>query len=263
MVKKREKKVVFAVLSKTDYFLANYSALLAKNMGLGLVFYIDNSKIYNDVVFMTQKISKNLDINIKISQKNANLFLWLRSVSSIAFEENAEIIVMNISKEKAWFFGESLWDKAQKSNIPIILLPEKYMFDEFKNIVIAADSSMKIQKTGIVVSLAKCFDSEIHIFKESLEDTTEQNKIEIISRNISMFLREKNIHFVVKKARNKNNFAKHLCKYSAKNGDILVVEVNPGKINQDTKLQIETLLMHNKPVLLKKTKNTGIVGRFR
>lgn len=260
----REKsiKTVFTVLSKTDHFLAKYSAFLAKSMNLDLVFYVDNTKIYSDVFTMSQKIRENLDIDIKISQKKSNMFSWLTSVSDIAKEENAEIVVMNLCKEKSGFFGKTIWDKAQKSNIPIILLPDNYMFDEFKNIVIAADSSMKIQKTGIVIRLAKCFDSAIHIFKENVEDTTEQNKIEIISRNISRFLKEKKINFIVKKASNTKNFAKHLCKYSAKNGDLLVVEVDPGKINQDTKLQIEILLQHHKPVLLKKTKNTGIVGRF-
>ncbi len=260
----REKSIkkVFAVLSKTDHFLANYSALLAKSMNLDLVFYLENAKIYSDVFTMSQKISENLEIKITISQKKANMFSWLMSVSDIAKQENAEIMIMNLCKEKSGFFGESIWNKAQNSNIPIILLPDNYMFYEFKNIVIAADSSMKIQKTGIVIRLAKIFESSIHIFKESVENTAEQNKVEIISRNISMFLKEKKINFLVKKARNTKNFAKHLCKYSAKNGDLLVVEVDPGKINQDTKLQIETLLQHHKPVLLKKTKNTGIVGGF-
>ncbi|NCU31775.1 MAG: hypothetical protein EOM23_02300 [Candidatus Moranbacteria bacterium] len=201
-MREKKKKTVFTVLSKTDHFLANYAALLAKSMSLDLVLYLDSTKIYSDVFTMSQKIRENLEIKITISQKKANMFSWLTSISDIAKEENAEIVILNLCKEKVGFFGESIWDKAQKLNMPIILLPDNYMFDEFKNIVISADSSMKIQKTGVVIRLAKCFDSEIHIFKENVENTVEQNKIEIISRNISMFLKENKINFIVKKARN-------------------------------------------------------------
>lgn len=261
-MKEQNKKTVFTVLTKTNHYLINYSAFLAKSMDLDLVFYVDNSEIYNEIWELSQKITKSLEVEIKLSRKKANIYSWFGSVCDIASKENAEIVVMTVCKEKVGFLGESLWDKTQKLNIPILLLPEQIMFNEIENIVISADSSMKIQKTGIVIKLAKIFNSKIHIFKENVETPSIQKIINIISRNISKIFKENGIVFVETKARNTKNFAKHLCKYSSKNGDLLIVEVDTGRINRDTKRQIETLLKHNKPVLLKKTNNTAILAGF-
>ena len=242
--------------------MANYAAELAEKMNLDLVLYVERSEDLDDMWEMYHALNKKFEIKIKISDKKANIFSWLRSISEIALSEYADFVVMNLDQDRVGFFGESVWHKAQKILVPILLVPQNTEFNDFKNIVISADSSMKIQKTGVIIRLAKCFDSNIHIFKEYVENSEEQKIIDIVARNISKILQENQIRFSKTKTRNKKDFAKHLCKYSAKNGDLLVVEVDPGKINQDTKLQIETLLKHNKPVLLKKTKQIGFITGF-
>lgn len=261
-MKERRKRTVFAVLSKTDYPLANYAAELAQKMNLNLVLYVEKAEELDNMWDIYHALTKKFDIKIKISEKRANMFSWFLSIHEIALSEYAEVVVMSLDQEKVGFFGETLWHKAQKIIVPILLVPSNTEFIDFKKIIISADSSMKIQKTGIVTKWARCFDSDIHIFKENVEDAQEQKIIDIVSRNISNILKENHLRFSITKAKNTKNFAKHLCKYSAKNGDLLVVEVDPGKINQDTKIQIETLLNHNKPVLLKKTKQIGFVKGF-
>ncbi|MCK9466833.1 MAG: hypothetical protein M0P94_00745 [Candidatus Absconditabacterales bacterium] len=254
-----KKKCIFSVFNKTDYFLANYSAHLASHMCLDLVFYVDDTSSYKLILDASKKIEKIFNIRIKVLEKKSNFFSWLSSISKIAKEENAEMIIMSVYQNNLVFFGESLWSRAQKLETPIMLLPENYMFEEIQNIVITADASMKIQKTGLVINFAKQFNSKIHIFKENVKNPVEQNKINTLSKNIALFLRKNKINFITISAKNQQKFTKNLCKYSVKNGDILVVEVDPGKIRKNTTQQFD-ILLHEKPVLLKKTKNFGIIS---
>jgi hypothetical protein len=130
----------------------------------------------------------------------------------------------------------------------------------------------KIQKLKTVGLLAKVFHSKINIFGENAKDTDNKFTIYQVAQNMIAYLDQAKIPYEVIQARKTKNFPKHLCKFSAKNSDLLVIEVDPGKIPSIVKQNIETLLTlgndpttskaQPKPVMLTKTKMTGTYARF-
>lgn len=251
----KNKKTIFTVLSKTDELLINYAALLAKRMGLDVVLYLDNSSIYTEVYRVSKRVAKAVGIKINVSHKKANTYSWLNSILLLAEKENSEMILMNVAKENIGFFGETIWDRNQKIDIPIMVLPEKFIFKEIKNIVIPVDFSVKIRKNDIVMNLAKAFDSKVSIFKHNEQLNQNKKTIDAISRNLSILFKEVGINSAEIASLHKESFAIYLGKYCSKNGDLLLIEVDPEAKDKDRKREI--LLSHNKPVLLQKTKRMG------
>lgn len=275
MTKKTNKRV-FGIIDlsspkKEQENVAFYAAELAASLGLGLTLYPKNSGTklsFREGFIRVRDIAKGgiRDLDVVVSRKQINIFNFMKGLHDIAAEEKAEIIVMGVEKSEASALGQAIWGITQKTIIPILLLPHGANFSPWEKITIAIDAERKMQKMKTVSHLAKTFGSTINIFKESVEDN-EKEKLFISNglKHITGSLEEKGISYLVTNARKTSNFPKHLCKFSAKNSDLLVIEVDPGKIDGVVKQNIAMLLSIDdtaQPVLLTKTKMLGKWGSF-
>jgi hypothetical protein len=286
--KEKNPKTVFAIInlantSEQQKIVARFAAQMAKTLGLDVVLYpqIDEIQISFEegvrrAMLMASKINgvrvRVAKEQIKMSAffKPATIFRSSKPLDTIAAKEHAEFIIMGrkediaISSKVNKHFGKAMWDIAENSNIPIMLIPLQAEFNPFKRITIAMDKERKLQKMTAVRLFAKTFGSVVNIFLENVSDPTTELTNEIMLNHVKKGLGADGIPYKVTKARNQKDFAEHLCNIAAKRSDLLLIEVEPGKIDNIVKKNIETLLNVNQhfPVLFVKTQPLGNASGF-
>lgn len=269
MTKQKTKKTIFAVINsgvsiQEQVCIATYAAKLSNYLDYDLILYPQKSKrtSFEAAILEVKSISRRLKTtrNISVSEEKITL-INLKSINSIAKKANAEMILIGIERGTENFLGESIWELTQKTLLPIMLLPHNIEFTPYETIIMSLDSTLKIQKTSLVVTLAKAFTSKLNIFQENLGN--ESFRMTPTINHVEKIMKIYGIYLKLEKARKTSNFPKHLCKYAAKYGDLLVIEVDPGKIDKVIKQNIETLLSINKgslPVLFTKTRQVGLLN---
>jgi hypothetical protein len=274
MTKDKNKKSVFAIINLANTetqqkSTAQFATQMAKSFDLDVVLYPQNNETrlsfkegFRRVWTIASKISEG--VAIKVSKEEINKFMFFTSLPDIAAKERAAFIVMGIKEETRGFFGKAVWDITQKSRIPILLLPWKIAFNPFGRITMAVDAERKLQKMNIVNMFAKKFNSKINIFVEHSLDASKDVTNKIMVGHVERFLSEHDIPFITTKARKTKDFPKRLCKFAGKHSDLLIVEVDPGRIDSTIKQNIETLLnVHQHfPVLFIKTQIVGNLQNF-
>ena len=271
---KKTKKTIFTVinLANTEADQKNvvmYAAQLAKWLELDLVLYPKSNETklsFKEGFAQTIELAKKVkEVSVHVSKQQINIFNFLQDLHSIAKKESAAFIIMGIEEKSMEFLGKAIWTATQKSLIPTILLPHGIKFKPYDRITIAVDLERKVQKMNVVGHLAATFNSMINIFIENIGYSEKEYLIHNTLGHIEDYLTRINIAYTKMRARKNKNFTKHLCKYSAKNSDLLVVEVEPGKIDSILKQNIGILLSIDKyaqPVMLTKTRMVGTLPNF-
>lgn len=245
---KQKPKNVFAIIDlaideNEQTNVARYAAQLANHLELGLVLYPKLDKATQLFNFRTAiqaaREVANSEVIIAKQKKSA---LNFSSIHDVAATENAAFIVMGIDKKSVLFLGATIWSMAQKTIIPTILLPKGIEFSPYHDIVIALDYEQKMQKLITARNLAKHFNSTVSIFAENHKNLDTRYTLYQIQENMVRYLTTHSVAYKTIQARQTKNFMKHLCKFAAKNADILIVEVDPGRIDSEVKKNIETLL---------------------
>lgn len=261
----KNKKSIFAVvdLAKPEQDqkkLINYVVELSQQLDLPIVFYPQTDKTN-----LTFDLARTLILsmvplstqNAIVSKRKISMLNFFTSLCDVAKKEQAKFIVYGIQKNES-----ALWSKTisttEKSTLPVLLIPDSMEFSPIKNIVIAADSSFKLQKTNQAIFFAKSCGAKILIFKEN---NPNDGKIEIVTKQISTYLYANDVQFEVITAENEINYAKHMFKYASKHAQMLIIEVNPGKLDTTTKKNIQKIMgidtyASRIPVLISKTVDT-------
>lgn len=242
-----------------------HSLEIAKQMNKKMVFYPKTSTIsFDSARAVVLSLLPTTIENVSVSKKKINSLNFFTSMCDIAKKENAKLIIIGVSKDQSKSWRKEI-STAEKSLIPILLVPDGAPFAPINNIVIAADSAFKLQKTNEAIRFAKIFGAKIIVFKEN---NLHDQKIAIITRQITRYLADAEVTFEVVVAEEDKNFAKNMCKYASKYAQLLIIEVNPGKIDETTKRNISKLMSIDTyassiPVLITKTKETmKPTGRF-
>lgn len=242
-----------------------HSLEIAKNMNKKMVFYPKTSTIsFDSARAVVLSLLPTTIENVSVSKRKINSLNFFTSMLDIAKKENAELIIIGVSKDQSKSWRKEI-STAEKSLIPILLIPDGIPFVSIKKILIAADSTFKLQKTNEAIRLAKIFGAKIIVFKEN---NPHDKKIDIITKQIIRYLTENEVLFEVIVSEEDKNFAKNMCKYASKYAQLLIIEVNPGKIDETTKKNLAKLMSVEAysasiPVLISKTKETmKPTGRF-
>ena len=273
---------MFAVINLSDYekdqkSVALYAAQVAEALDLELVLYPKNDETklsFREGFLRTTEIAKNIsNVAVGVSKKQINMFNFIRSLHDIATQERAAIIIMQVDTKTAGFLGSAIWNTTRKTLIPTLLLPKE--LDEFipyDSITVAVDFERKLQKLMVVKKFAEAFNSKINIFVENSHSPAEEYIIQRMLTHTENFLIEWKIPYAKTLARKTKNFIKNICKFASKRSEVLVLEIEPGKIPSEVEQNIKTLLTLVNPetpkdpkqakakaipVLLTKTKETG------
>ncbi len=272
-MKKRTETTVFALINlanteENQQQMARYASAYARSLDLSLVLYPKNDQTnisFKEGILRIKEITKHLhDVHVHISVKKINIWNFLTSLYHVAEDEHAAHILIGVEDDNVSFLGRAIWDTAEKSLIPITFIPQKLEFKPYGKITIAVDRERKMQKIKMVRDLAAKHGSTINIF---VEKTNADNIYPITNalRHVKEHLQKNRIPFTTTHARKSENFPKRICKFSRKHSDLLIIEVEPGKIKTNIKDNVEVLLSIDKfatPVMFTKTKTIGIFQRF-
>lgn len=114
-------------------------------------------------------------------------------INDIAQEELVDLVIMGTSGAsglKEFFMGTHGEKVTRKVPCSVILVPQDYSFKNIKNICLAIDSertSDNIIQLNIIKSLAKIFDSTIHVInvKEETESSDDKDMFEGVKQELS------------------------------------------------------------------------------
>ncbi|MFA7298773.1 MAG: hypothetical protein WC010_03970 [Candidatus Absconditabacterales bacterium] len=273
MTKQKTNKTIFAVIDlanneKDQTNVAKYAAEFAKAFGLDLVLYAkQDGKVpiftFRKAIDAAKKIP---GLQVFITKKKINLFSIYASIHDIATQKHAAFIIMGMDNKSAFSLGKTIWSITNKTIIPTILLPKNSSFVPYKNITIAVDNERKLQKLDTALILSRAFGSRINIFTENSADPLHRFLFRNSVDYAMDYLTKHNVSYTKTDAKKTKNFPKHLCKFSAKRSDVLIIEVDPGKTSIIVKQNIGTLLnieTYVQPIIFTKTRPTGLPQKTR
>ncbi len=247
---KQPEHTVFAIINlvNTEDQMRNtiaYAAGLAEHKKQGLILHPKHEESHYSFSQATELISKLADtmgLTHSVSQQAPNFFT---SIHRIAEKQQAASIVIGVSekitkKANKKEFSDTMWDVANRSHIPIYLVPKKATFDPSSEITIPVDASRTIQKATFLTGLTTK-DTVVHLFIESTTDLVKQKKIDWTEKTIVSYLSRHDISFLPEIAREENNYSQHLMKFAAKYSKLLIIEVD-STIDSDLKENLQKVL---------------------
>ncbi len=255
-----KKKNVFAVINcseENSKEVASYAASFAKMMGLDLVLYPHLAKKDFDIrpAYLAARNAMKRDM-VRVSKGKINVFSFLTSLHDLAKKENAAFIVMTMEEEA----NKMVWKTVEKTSIPILLVPSGMNFVPFDSITIAIDRTRKMQKLNFIRQFHEKNPVSVNILQERVSD--DDTNLINTTNHILRFLKKHRIPVTIETARKRENYAKHLCKFSSKRGNLLILELDRGNVDKQSKKQVNTLLsveIYAQPVLILKTRHLGIL----
>ncbi|MCX6822424.1 MAG: hypothetical protein NTX91_00305 [candidate division SR1 bacterium] len=250
MAKDQTKQTVFAIVNlvNTEDQMRNtitYAADLAKHKKCDLILHPKHEESPYSFPQATEVISKLADtmgFAHTLSQQAPSFFT---SIHRIAEKQQAVSIVIGVSekitkKVSKQEFSDTMWDVANRSHIPIYLVPKKAKFDPASEITIAVDANRTIQKAAFLNGFTTK-DTIVHLFIESTTDPIRQKRINWTNEKIAAYLSRHDISFVPTIAREEHNYSQHLMKFAAKKSKLLIIEV-ASTLDSDLKEHLQRVL---------------------
>lgn len=264
-----EKKCVFAVINlvNTEGQMKNtimYAANLAKKLNLVLILHPKHEESNYPFAAggdLLAAMARNMKVACKISQYAPSFFT---SINAVANKQNAAFMVIGVSgkltkKEHKKEFSQTMWEVANRTNVPNFLVSKETVFDPFSEITIAVDSSRNIQKVNFLELLTNK-ETIVNLFIENTDNVLKQKKIDMTLLQIERYLSRHDISYKKEVARESKDYTQHLLKFAAKKSKLLLIEVE-SSLDTDLKENLEKVLFgkHQQfAVLLIRTKDVTL-----
>lgn len=163
-------------------------------------------KLFENLVDEIQQDSKYKELKIETSIQTG------RTIYSILEEtknRNVDMIIMGAQGRtglKKVLFGSTTSEVIQRSNVPVLVLPEEAVYDGFNQITFATDyQDGDLKALQFVVEFAKLFNSKLIVYHSILKSDLKSEIMfrgfrelvtETISYNKIVFEEDKSTHFV-------------------------------------------------------------------
>jgi nucleotide-binding universal stress UspA family protein len=228
-------KDIYKILVPTDFSSVAETAL---NSAIKIASIMSGEIVVLHVVDKQEEISEgekkvaeivskvNNEHNIPTAGKTVqgNIF---DDITSVAKNEGAKLIIMGTHGRKGLqhLTGSHAMKVITGSEIPFIVVQDKQVPEEYKNIVFPIDFKAETKiKIALTASMANQLGAKIHIFGEFVEDQFQQKNVENNLAYAKKFFTEQNIEFSVELAKEEGNFVKQILRYAAGiNADLLAV----------------------------------------
>jgi nucleotide-binding universal stress UspA family protein len=212
---------------------------------------------------IADKVSKDHNIPTVGKVVSGNIF---DDIDKVADYEGARLIIMGTHGRKGLqhVTGSYAMKVVTSSTIPFIVVQDRILPDNYKNIVFPIDFKAETkQKISLTASMAEKLGAKVHIFADADEDKFDAQKISNNVAYTKKFFAKAGIDYVVEKADSKGgDFVKQIIRYSASiNADfIAVLNLNYRSINAFLKQSEEELITNEAqiPVLMVNPSNDFI-----
>jgi nucleotide-binding universal stress UspA family protein len=178
-----------------------------------------------------EKYSKEYGISVDTLIESGNLFDKIKEVSK---RLNAKLIILGTHGKTGFqrIAGSYALKVVTSTNTPTIIVQKKSEREGYKNIVFPITSSTEDrQKVLWAVSIAKTFNSIVHLLPKFESEKYHKTKIMNITKQIKDIMTKYGVSFVDKvSSPEAGNFAKQVIDYSVENNaDLIMTLVNKDK----------------------------------
>ncbi len=206
-----------------------------------LLHVVGKTKEVDEARAKLTKIAQAAEVN-----NNANMHVIVRignifeDIGDVASEIGAGYIVMGTHGARGMqkIMGSHALKVISHSKVPFVIVQEKgpTETDTYDDIVVPIDySDVTKQKLTVAASIAKHFNSKIHLFAAKESDEFLQTKLERELTFAKKYFAEKAISYSIENAEQSGGFKKQLIRFSAKiNADMIaIVNTQEGSLLPD------------------------------
>jgi nucleotide-binding universal stress UspA family protein len=171
---------------------------------------------------------KKYNVTVDIMTVEGSIF---EAINKVASEIKALLMVLGTHGKKGLqhLFGSYALRVVIDSPVPVIVVQKRSMKKGYQNIVFPVSNELEArQKVNWTSIIANLFNSKIHIFQALEREPELNNRVKIITRQITKILDEKNINYEINVAEKPGNFAKQVVDHAVKQqADLVVIMTEP------------------------------------
>jgi nucleotide-binding universal stress UspA family protein len=221
----------------------NHGAEMAKSLGYKLcILHVINretkSRLKKENLDLTEVVKTLKEIKAKYAKKNkieidtiaveGSIF---SAIQEVAHEIKANMMVLGTHGKKGLqkVFGSYALRVVLESPIPVFVVQKRSFGHGFKEIVFPVSNDLEArQKVQNALKIAKLFNSRIHIFQSKERDTALQNRVSIITRQITEIFDKEKVKYFAVQAEKASGYADQVLSYAVlKKADLIMIMTQP------------------------------------
>ena len=188
----------------------------------------DISNIEAQLKAYQDQYEKTGDVKITILYKEGSIF---NTINEVATEIGANLMVLGTHGKKGLqhLFGSYALKVVLEAPVPVIVVQKKQFGEGYRNIVFPVNNDVEArQKVQWAKFLAKLFHARINIFVSLEREESENNRLKIITRQITDVFDESEVPYTVQKATSTDDFADQVISFAVtNNADLMMMMTRP------------------------------------
>ena len=152
-------------------------------------------------------------------------------INQVAKDIKATLMVLGTHGKKGLqhVFGSYALRVVIDSPVPVIVVQKRHLRHGYNHIILPISNEVEPrQKVQWAATISRLFDSKIHLFQALETDTGLNNRLNIITRQITKVLEEKKLPYLHTIADKPGNFANQVIQHAVKNSaDLIMIMTEP------------------------------------
>jgi nucleotide-binding universal stress UspA family protein len=153
------------------------------------------------------------------------------AINQVAEDIKATLMVLGTHGKKGLqhVFGSYALRVVIDSPVPVIVVQKRHFRNGYNNIVFPISNELEPrQKVQWTSTISKLFNSRIHLFQAIESDATLNNRLKIITSQITKVMDEKGVPYSMTVAEKPSDFTKQILNYSVENlADLIIIMTEP------------------------------------
>ncbi|MFH1159644.1 MAG: universal stress protein [bacterium] len=188
----------------------------------------DISYIEKKLQAYKEKYEKNFQVDIETKWVKGSIFSKIREVAT-DLRVNLMILGTHGKKGLQHLFGSYALKVVLESPVPVVVVQKKSFGKGYKNIIFPVnndvESRQEVQWAKLIVNL---FNAKVHIFRSLEKDQVMNERLEIITRQITDVFNKEKLQYSVKVADKAGDFADQVLSYAVlNNADMIMIMTRP------------------------------------
>lgn len=187
----------------------------------------DEQALEEKITKMCNDVKENHQVECSFILKEGSIFT---TINQVVEEVKADFVLMGTHGKQGMqvFTGSNALKVILGCDAPFIVVQDKPIKEEYKDIVIPIDSSIESrQKVNWAVYFAKEFNSTVHVYMSNESDEFLSAKVMNNVRQIEGLLQVSNVEYVVVKSQDKGSFSKNILNYcNSIYADLVIIITN-------------------------------------
>lgn len=183
----------------------------------------DEQALEEKIANMCNNVKEKHNVDCSFILKEGSIFT---TINQVVEEVKADFVLMGTHGKQGMqvFTGSNALKVILGCDAPFIVVQDKPVHEEYKNIVIPIDSSIESrQKVNWAVYFAKEFKSTVHVYMSSESDEFLRAKVLNNVRQIEGLLQDNNVDYIIVDSQEKGSFSKNILTYCKNNSADLVI----------------------------------------